>query len=83
MLVTPDMDGEYYIVGRCVIPCAFLGKSAKHTFIWERSGSVVEFLTRDRGAAGSSTTGVTALWSLTKHIYPSLVHVNPNSTVPV
>ena len=32
----------------------------------ERSGSVVECLTRDRGAAGSSFTGVTALWSLSK-----------------
>ena len=29
--------------------------------IRERSGSVVECLTRDRGAAGSSLTGVTAL----------------------
>ena len=28
---------------------------------WEHSGSVVECLTRDRGAAGSSLTGVTAL----------------------
>ena len=34
--------------------------------IWERSGSVVECLTRDRRAAGSSLTGVTALWSLSK-----------------
>ena len=32
----------------------------------ERSGSVVECLTRDRGDAGSSLTGVTALWSLSK-----------------
>ena len=32
----------------------------------ERSGSVVEYLTRDRGAAGSSLTDVTALWSLSK-----------------
>ena len=32
----------------------------------ERSGSVVECLTRDRGAAGSILTGVTALWSLSK-----------------
>ena len=32
----------------------------------ERSGSVVECLTRDRGVAGSSLTGVTALWSLSK-----------------
>ena len=32
----------------------------------ERSGSVVECLAQDRGAAGSSLTGVTALWSLSK-----------------
>ena len=32
----------------------------------ERSGSVVECLTGDRGAAGSSLTGVIALWSLRK-----------------
>ena len=32
----------------------------------ERSGSVVECLTRDRRAAGSSLTGVTALWFLSK-----------------
>ena len=31
--------------------------------IWERSGSVVECLTRDRGAAGPSLTGVAALCS--------------------
>ena len=34
--------------------------------IMERNGSVVECLTRDRRAAGSSLTGVTALWSLSK-----------------
>ena len=32
----------------------------------ERSGSVVECLTRDRRVAGSSLNGVTALWSLSK-----------------
>ena len=32
----------------------------------ERSDSLVECLTRDRGAAGSSLTGVTVLWSLSK-----------------
>ena len=32
----------------------------------ERSGSVVECLTQDREAVGSSLTGVTALWSLSK-----------------
>ena len=40
---------------------------AKGTFhIRERSGSVVECLTRDRRAGGSSLTGITALWSLSK-----------------
>ena len=34
--------------------------------IRERSGSVVECLTRDRRVAGSSLIGVTALWSLSK-----------------
>ena len=34
--------------------------------IRERSGSVVERLTRDRRAVGSSLSGVTALWSLSK-----------------
>ena len=34
----------------------------RKTFLWERSGSVVECLTEwDRGAAGLSLTGVTAL----------------------
>ena len=32
----------------------------------ESSGSVVECLTLDRGAVGSSLTDVTALWSLSK-----------------
>ena len=36
------------------------------TCVRERSSSVVECLTRVRGAAGSSLTGVTALWSLNK-----------------
>ena len=34
--------------------------------LWECGGSVVECLTRDRRAAGSSLTDVTALWSLSK-----------------
>ena len=32
----------------------------------ERSGSVVEWLTRDREAAGLSLIGITALWSFSK-----------------
>ena len=31
---------------------------------WEHSGSVIECLTQDRGAAGSSLTGVTVLCPL-------------------
>ena len=51
------------------------------TLISERNGSVVEYLTRDRRVAGSSLTGVTALWQDT-HIYPSLVLVQPRKTRP-
>ena len=45
-------------------------------------GSVVECLTRDRRAVGSSLTGVTALLSLSKNINPSLVLVQPRKTCP-
>ena len=38
----------------------------KNHKVRERSDSVVECLTGDRGAAGSSLTVVTALWSLSK-----------------
>ena len=48
----------------------------------ERSGSVLECLTGDRGAAGSSPKGVTAKWSLSKTIYHSLVLVQPRKTRP-
>ena len=47
----------------------------------ERSGSVVECLTPDRVAAGSSLTGVTALCQA-RHINPSLVLVQPRKTRP-
>ena len=43
---------------------------------------MVECLTRDRGAAGSSLSGVTALLSLSKDINPSLVLVQPRKTRP-
>ena len=45
----------------------------------ERDGSVVECLTRDRRAAGSSLTGVV---SLSKNINPSLVLVQLRKTHP-
>ena len=50
--------------------------------IRECSGSVVECLTRDRGAAGSSLTGVTALCPLARHINPSLIMFQPRKTRP-
>ena len=44
----------------------FYGRFIITVYNGERSGSVVECLTGDRGAAGSSLTGVTVLWSLSK-----------------
>ena len=41
-------------------------KAWHQLYNWERSGSVVECLTQDRGAPDSSLTGVIALWSLSK-----------------
>ena len=52
----------------------------KPKFCQERSGSVVECLTRDHGAEGSSLTGVTVLCPSARHIYPSLVLVQPRKT---
>ena len=46
----------------------------------ERSGSVVECVTQDRRAAGSSLTGVTVF--LSNNINPSLVLVQPRKTRP-
>ena len=43
---------------------------------------MVECLTRNRGAAGSSLTGVTALCPRARHINPSLVLVQPRKTGP-
>ena len=48
----------------------------------ESSGSVVESLTRDGGATGSSFTSVTALCPWARHITPSLVLVQPRTTRP-
>ena len=46
----------------------------------ERSGSVVECLTWDRGAACSSHTGVTVMCPWARHINPSSVLVQPRKT---
>ena len=43
---------------------------------------MVDCLTRDLGAAGSSLTGVTALCPWTRHVNPSLVLVQPRKTHP-
>ena len=56
-------------------------KKKNGNFTRERSGSVVECLTPDRGAVGSSLTGVTFV-SLSKNINPSLVLVQPRKTCP-
>ena len=48
----------------------------------ERSGSVVECLTRDREVAGSSLTGVAALCPRARLINPCLVLVQPRKTHP-
>ena len=52
----------------CIDYFTYLWRSLVQTILHmrERSGSVVECLTRDRRVAGSSLTGVTALWSLSK-----------------
>ena len=43
---------------------------------------MVECLTRDREAAGSGLTGITAMCPLARHIDPSLVLVQPRKTRP-
>ena len=48
----------------------------------ERSGSVVECLTRDRGAEGSSLTRRNCVVSLSKNMNSSLVLVQPRKTRP-
>ena len=55
----------------------FVCKTNKQT---ECSGSLVECLTQDRGAAGSSLTGVTAFCAWARHIDPSLVLVQSMKT---
>ena len=44
--------------------------------------SVVECLTQEQGAAGSSLTGIAVLCPCAKHIYPSLVLVQHMKTHP-
>ena len=57
-------------------------KNRSLSVLRELSGSVVEYLTRDRGAASSSLTSVTALCPSARQINPSLVLVQPRKTCP-
>ena len=61
---------------------ASLKKRFTSTSSSERSGSVVECLTRDRVAAASSLTGDIALCPSARRINPSLVPVQPRKTRP-
>ena len=63
-------------------PSAFASAQSDQSLHWERSGSVVECLTRDRDAAVLSLTGITALCPWARHINPSLVLVQPRKTLP-
>ena len=60
-------------------------KTLSTNYMWtrERSGSVVECLTRDRGAVGSNLTGITALCPWARHINPSLVCTGSTQEDPV
>ena len=51
-------------------------------YVKDRSGSVIDCLTPDRGAAGSSLTSITVLCPLARHINGSLVLVQPRKTHP-
>ena len=65
--VPPWVFGQvWYLIVTISDLCTFTYFNKVLVTLRERSGSVVECLTRDRGAAGSSLTGVTALWSLGK-----------------
>ena len=56
----------YIVNGKCLLFMLSHDFRRYNLGWWERSGSVVECLTQDQEAAGSSLTGVTALWSLSK-----------------
>ena len=77
------MASVMYSSSRMKIPNLRRSRSLPITDIaWKRSASVVECLTRDRGAADSIITGVTAFCHLSKNINPSLVLVQPRKPRP-
>ena len=74
------IKGLYYI-SYFVMVCCYIPIKISNVCLRERSGSVVECLTRDGGAAGSSLNGYCVV-SLNKNINPSLVLVQPWKTRP-
>ena len=64
--------------------CPMVGRKVLTEITSPTSLSKSSFLLcpRDREAKGSSFTGVTALWSWARYIYPSLVLVQPRKTRP-
>ena len=86
-LVWAFASRTYHIFGNlmlrlkyCSLPISKMASMAAILKFWERSGTVV--VTQDRGAAGSSLTGVTVLCPWARHINPSLVLVQPRKTHP-
>ena len=65
-VVSPTLLLCKYILILCIHLHPWDCVQAYKLLMRERSGSVVECLTRDRRVAGSSLTGVIALWSLSK-----------------
>ena len=58
-----QMADHSRLIIKCKTICLLIGISPAQKLHRERSGSVVECLTRDQEAAGSSLTGVTGSWS--------------------
>ena len=57
-------------------------KTTLNNCAYDFRGSIYK-LARDRGAAGSSVSGVTALCPWARHVNPSLVLVQPKNTRPL
>ena len=72
----PGFSVLWINAAKTACPCVSRASALTHSdhvfFDRERSSSVVEFLTRDRQAAGLSLAGITVLWSLSKTHLSSL-----------
>ena len=56
----------YTLFSMCIMSTKSMYAIHNNQYYRKRSDSVVECLTRDRGAAGSSLSGVTELWLLSE-----------------